>query len=446
MAAVRIISWPEYAEDAMQTPPKSRRLRRLQLLTMGLLIVIGFVNYLDRSTLSVANPLIRQDLGLSAGQMGILLAAFAWSYALTQVPLGPMIDRLGPRKLLGAGLVVWSAAQGLAGFVGGYGQFIWMRIMLGVGEAPQTPSATKIIQSWFNVRERGMPIGFFTASYNLGQTLAPPVITVLMLAFGWRVAFVVLGLAGFVLAAIWFVVYRDPEYHRLDEADRHYLVEGDQQVTEKRLGFAQWRRLLRYRTAWGMVLGFGCAGYLDNLFRTWLPGYLEVERHLSIATTGWATTIPFAFGVLGSLTGGFSADFLSRRVGLSPLNSARLPIVVGLTGMACFTALAAVSGGVVTAVICISMAMWLGHIGTGCAWILVTAAAPRNAVGSLGGLQNCAAYLGATAAPIVTGFSLEATGSFLVALMIGACFGLLAAVMYGVVVSRPIPPEEFNRD
>src|ERR1035437_9292217 len=102
--------------------------------------------------------------------------------------------------------------------------------------------------------------------------------------------------------------------------------------------------------------------------------------------------------------------------------------------MACFTALAAVSGGVVTAVICISMAMWLGHIGTGCAWILVTAAAPRNAVGSLGGLQNCAAYLGATAAPIVTGFSLEATGSFLVALMIGACFGLLAAVMYGVVV------------
>jgi MFS family permease len=155
---------------------------------------------------------------------------------------------------------VWSAAQGLAGFVGGYGQFIWMRIMLGVGEAPQTPSATKIIQSWFNVRERGMPIGFFIASYNLGQTLAPPVITVLMLAFGWRVAFVVLGLAGFVLAAIWFVVYRDPEYHRLDQADRHYLVEGDQQVTEKRLGFAQWRRLLRYRTAWGMVLGFGCAG------------------------------------------------------------------------------------------------------------------------------------------------------------------------------------------
>lgn len=428
----------------MSAPAKSRRLARIQLITVGLLVVICFVNYLDRSTLSVANPLIRRELGLSPGQMGLLLAAFAWSYALIQVPLGPMIDRFGPRWLLGCGLIVWSAAQGLAGLAGNFTQLFWMRTLLGIGESPTIPSATKTVRNWFNTFERGTPIGVFNCANNLGQALAPPIITVLMLGFGWRFPFVVLGVMGLVVAALWFVLYRDAETTLLEPTDRQHLAEGDQQLTAQRLDFAQWRKLLRYRTTWGMILGFGLLSYFDNMFRAWLPGYLEMERHLSIATTGWVAMIPFLFSAVGSLTGGISADLLIRRAGFSPVAGARLPIVVGIAGMAAFTFIGALASSTVVAVACICMAMWLGHIASGCGWVLVSVAAPRNAVGSVGGLQNCAAYLCATLSPIVTGYSVELTGSFVLALLSGACVGLAAGVCYWVLAARPIPAADFG--
>jgi MFS family permease len=428
----------------MRSLAKSRRLKRMQVVTVSLLVIICFVNYLDRSTLSVANPLIRKELGLSPGEMGILLGAFAWSYALAQVPLGPVIDRFGPRMLLGLGLIAWSAAQALAGLAGSFAQMFWLRTALGVGESPTIPCAAKACRSWFNVRERGTPMGLFMGANNLGQAISPPVITLMMLWAGWRFPFVVLGVAGLVVAGLWYAIYRDAETTRLEPADREFLTEGDQGITVQRLDFAQWRQLLKYRTAWGMIIGFGCWGYFDNMFRAWLPGYLEMERHLTIGTTGWAAMIPFTCSVLGSVTGGLTMDMLIKRFQFTPSGSARLVIVLGIGLDAFFIMLGALAGDVVTAVACISVAMWVGHMGSGCAWTLVTTSVPRNAVGSVGGLQNCAAYLGGAASPIVTGFSVELTGSFVLALLIGAGFGAVSALAYWVLAARPIPPEDFG--
>src|SRR6202007_1024633 len=186
------------------------RIKSIQRAALPVLVVAGVVNYIDRATLAVANPLIREELGLSIADMGYLLSAFLWSYAFAQLPTGAMVDRLGPRKLLTMGLSLWSLAQLLGGLVRGFGEFFGARILLGVGEAPQFPTGARVVRDWFNPRDRGLATGIFNCASSLGTAIAVPLLTFLMLSFGWRVMFMIMGIAGLAMAAVWYVVYRNP--------------------------------------------------------------------------------------------------------------------------------------------------------------------------------------------------------------------------------------------
>jgi MFS family permease len=143
----------------MATVTASPRLKRIQRSSVALLVLGCALNYVDRSSLSVANPLIRKDLGLTIADMGLLLSSFLWAYAVFQLPAGALVDRLGPRRLLGAGIFVWSLAQALGGLVGGFWQFVGARVFLGMGESPQFSGLVRVVRDWFNVRERGLPTG-----------------------------------------------------------------------------------------------------------------------------------------------------------------------------------------------------------------------------------------------------------------------------------------------
>src|SRR5580693_1925269 len=186
------------------------RLKSVQLAALAMLVVAGVINYIDRATLAVANPLIREDLGLSIADMGYLLSAFLWSYAFSQLPTGAMVDRLGPRILLTIGLSLWSLAQVLGGLVRGFGEFFGARILLGIGEAPQFPTGARVVRDWFNQRDRGLATGIFNCASSLGTAIAVPLLTYLMLSYGWRVMFMIMGIAGLGMAAIWYLVYRNP--------------------------------------------------------------------------------------------------------------------------------------------------------------------------------------------------------------------------------------------
>jgi sugar phosphate permease len=281
-----------------------RCIRRVQTISLALLVVCGTINYLDRGALSVANPAIRADLGVSIGEMGLLLSAFAWSYALAQLPVGGLVDGAGPRVLLGIGMTLWSLAQAAGGLVTSFSQFIWARILLGIGEAPQYPTSARVVSNWFAVRDRGVPTGVFNAASPLGTALAPPLLTLLMLAFNWRWMFVTMGVVGLIAAAIWVLLYRDPDAVGLTAEERAYLTDGTAQGTSSKTTFAEWRSLFSYRTTWGMILGFFGSVYLNWVFLTWLPGYLEIERHMSTFRTGCAAAIPFFCGFAGSLVAG----------------------------------------------------------------------------------------------------------------------------------------------
>ncbi len=417
----------------MATP----RLKTVQRVALTMLVVSGAINYVDRVALSIANPLIRADLGLSVAQMGVLLSVFLWTYAFSQLPVGVLVDRVGARTLLGVGLLVWSVAQAAAGFVGTMGQFVWTRVFLGIGESPQFPLGARVVRDWFNMRDRGKATGVFNCTSTLGPAIAPPLLTVLMLGLGWRWMFVLLGALGVIVAIVWMALYRDPDTYDLSEAEQAYLHEKEDETRGGRVTMKEWRSLFGYRTTWGMILGNFGSGYMIWLYAAWLPGYLEIQRHMSIPHTGLIAAVPYIFGVIGSLSGGWLCDWLMHR-GMTPIGSRKLPIILGMVASAVLTAIAAVTVSNTIAVACISASVFFGNLAGATIWALAVVAAPSKGVASLGSMQNFGGFIGGAMAPMVTGFIVQATGSFIPALMVAAVIGIASAIIYLFVVRDPV--------
>lgn len=417
--------------------PATPRLKFIQRTALTMLVLAGVINYIDRATLAVANPLIREELGLSIAQMGYLLSAFLGAYAFAQLPVGALVDKAGPRLLLGLGLSLWSLAQVLGGLVRGFWTFFGARVLLGLGEAPQFPTCARVVRDWFSARNRGLATGIFNCSSTMGTAIAVPLLTWLMLTFSWRAMFVIMGVAGLLVAGVWALLYRDPAHVALTPEERQHLIENDPPSRSARLTWREWKLLFRFRTAWGMILGFVGTIFLLWVYSAWLPGYLEMERHMSVKQTGYAAAIPFACGMLGGLLGGVFVDWL-HRLGLSPMNSRRLPAGCALLGTALFTVLAAWVPSNVLAVIFISLAMFLSQVASTCAWALTSVAVPANCTASIGAMQNFGGYLGGALAPTVTGLIVQRTGSFALALTVAAVIGTISAIAYFTLVRDPI--------
>lgn len=411
---------------------RSRRLRRTGVI---LLVIAGCVNYLDRSALAVGNPEIRHSLGLSYSQMGLLLSAFAWSYGLMQIPAGLAVDKFGARRVLGIGLVVWSVAQIVAGFVASLPQFILARVALGLGESPMYIGGTRICADWFAAKDRALPIAIFNSSSALAPALAPPLLTLLMLAFGWHVMFIIAGLAGFAVALAWLVFYRSPADAHIAAEEIAVITADDGPATDQ-VGFAQVRWLLKFPTCWGMFFGFFGVVYLYWLYATWLPGYLETQRHLSIARAGIVTAIPLAAGFIGAVMGGVISDFLGRR--LEPVSACRIPVIMGLVCSAALTVGAAYTQSVWIAIALISGGLFAINISSSCGWALAAVVTPPNTVATLEAIQNVGGSLGGSLAPLITGRLVQMTGSFLAAFELAGVIALASAGFYLVMTRRRI--------
>src|SRR6201996_9653932 len=201
----------------------SPRLRRMQWIAILLVTAAIALNYMDRSTLAIGNLKIREEFGISATAIGALGSAWALTYGFAQLPSGYLLDRVGPKLLVGLSMIVWSLFQAAGGLAGSYFQLMLSRIGLGATEAPCFPSATRSVSDWFDVRDRGTPSGVYTSGAYIGPTIAPPILTTIMLYWDWRVMFIVMGLAGVVAAGLWFLIYRDPRTQPLSPQDEAYL-------------------------------------------------------------------------------------------------------------------------------------------------------------------------------------------------------------------------------
>jgi sugar phosphate permease len=365
------------------------------------------VNYIDRATVAIANQDIRHEFGLTATEIGALVSVWSLCFAFSQLPMGWLVDRVGPRPLLGVALLIWSVAQAAGGLVGSFGQLLWARGILGVGEAPAYSTSARVVTNWFHISKRGFPTGFYNMAGSLAPAIAPVVLTTLMLSFGWRAMFLVMGIIGIVAAGVWFLFYRDPEDSGLTEAEQHAIREGDTAMTGD-VTLRQWGRLFAFRTTWGMMFGSFGLSYVLWMYQAWLPGYLEMQHHFTIARTGLVAGIPYLCGIFG------------------------------LLAVAFFTVLASRTASSTLALTYISVTMFFVQTAAAGVWMIPGAVAPHNYVASSASIQNFGGYLGATVSPILTGFIVDRTGSFDIALVLAAVMAVGGALSYLLGVTDTI--------
>jgi len=401
-----------------------RTLRRHQTVTLFLLFLAGIVNFLDRSSLSIANSTVREQMHLNGMQMGWLLSAFSLAYGLAQLPLIGLLDRAGTRSVLGGGLILWSAAQMLTGGVQQYPTFLMLRVLLGMGEAPFYPSGIRSTREWFSSATRGRATAIMSSSQTIGLAVAPPILTWIMLSVGWRAMFVLLGASGLLVAAAWIVFHRARRDTAFAETETPSLTAPE----------AAWKALIRQRTVWGMMLGWGGINYTVWLYLAWLPGYLQGQRHLSLAKSGWIAALPFLAGALGMLSSGTLSDKLAR-TGMSLTTIHRSNLVFGMIVSAVSTFVVAQSRSTVQAVAGISVALFSIHFAGTSGWGYVQAVSPLRYVASLGALQNFASFMIASAAPVLTGWLLDRTHSFAIALGVCSTVTLLGALSYATLAA-----------
>lgn len=388
------------------------------------------INYLDRTCLSAAAPAIMKEFNFDAAQMGIIMSAFFWSYALFQIPAGWLADRIGQRLTLFGAVIWWSlgtAATALAKVPLG---FISARIFMGVGEAGAAPSNAGVTAKWFPDKERAIVSAIWDSGSRVGTAFAMPLVVWMLSAYGWKVPFLFAGSLGLLWAAIWWWYYNDPEKHKyVNQAEVRYIRDG--QVKKEGIDNAQpmkWYELLRYRNVQAMCLGFFMLNYSVYFFMTWFPAYLVKERGMALMTMGWVAMIPPLVGIVAELAGGAFSDYIYRKTG--SVTKARKYNLVGGMLTATTIAFAGLTDNAIISIALLSIS-YGGLVFAGCAvWSLPGDIAPRNMTSVLGGLQNCVSNFGGILGPIVTGMIIAATGSFIPALLLSGMGTLVGAMAY----------------
>ena len=352
--------------------------------------------------------------------------------------IGGLIDRFGPRKLLGLGLFSWSLAQAAGGLVTGFGVFIAARPRWASAKRPCSLAERAWCAIGSAFASAGSPRLLQSAS-SLGNFIAVPLLTFLMLRLSWRWMFLIVGAAGVLLAFVWWSIHRDPSEVRLTPDEHPYLTEGDENTTSSRPPLPN-GRTLRSPNHMGYDRRLFWYGLCTWVYTSWLPYYLEHERHMSVARVGIVGRNSLLLRLVGAVVGGWLCDFLTRR-GWTPIGGRKVLLSSALCGISLCIVGTVLAVSNAAAIAFISVTLFLIYIAASAAWATVPIAAPSQYTASLGSIQNCGGYLGGALAPAVTGLIVEHTGSFSQALLLSAALSALAAVAYLLLVRQPIQPD-----
>ncbi|MEO2134073.1 MFS transporter [Microbacterium sp.] len=417
------------AETPLLTTAQKRTVR-IRWFLVGFLILGGVVNYLDRSTLSVANTTIAGEFGLNALEMGLLLSAFSWPYAIANLPAGYLVDKFGPKRMFAFAAGAWSLVSMVTAAANSFGVLYALRVALGIAESPFFTSALKVNERWFNKRERALPVALVNTGSQIANAIAPPLLTFLLLTMSWRGMFIIVGALGIVVALVWLRIYRDPT---LREQAMIKGAEAEEAIasTEPKVG---WGGLLRQSNTWFMVLGAFGIFYTVWVYLTWLPSYLQTARGFSLSQSGWLASLPFLCGIIGVVFGGWLSNRLVSR-GTNTVRARKIPIVGGAVLAAAAVLPVAYVDNTALAIALLSLGYFASQVPIGCLWTLASDVAPSNQVASLGAIQNFGGFVGAAVAPVVTGAILTATGgNYTLVFLIGGVLLLVGALSYGLFV------------
>ncbi|HTB17419.1 MAG TPA: MFS transporter [Bryobacteraceae bacterium] len=394
----------ELAADPEHVAAKPTRTRWWILFLISLMYLIA---YMDRSNISVAQPEIAKQFGLSKTAMGLVLAAFTWAYALGQIPAGWLGDRFGPRKVLAVIMSWWALAAAMTGAALGLYSLFSARFLLGLGEAGAFPVASRGMQLWFPRSERGRIQGTTHFFSRFAVAVTPFVAGSIMLAFGWRAIFYIFASLGVIWAVAFSFFYRNlPEqHHSVNIAElaqiRGLNPDGTVRMPHVTRQATPWKTIFGSPNMWYIALGYSCFFFGTNFYLTWYPTYLREHRHLSLQALGLIGSLPLFAGMLGDVTGGSLSDHFFKRTG-DARYARRIVAAPGFLLAGVFVIPAAMTNDALSSVLFLAVSFFFLEFVIGPAWAVPMDVGGQFS-GTVTGIMNMAGALAASLTAIVYG-------------------------------------------
>ncbi len=409
---------------------KATKTRWVVLFLISLMYLIC---YMDRSNISVAQPEIAKQFGLSKSAMGLVLAAFTWAYALGQVPAGWFGDRFGPKRVLTVIMTLWSATAVMTGAAFGFGTLFGARFLLGLSEAGAFPVASRGMQLWFPRVERGRIQGTTHFFSRFAVAITPFIAGSILLAFGWRAIFYIFGSLGIVWAIGFSLFYRNlPEDHNgVNRAELARIRGVNPDGTIKQPAVTQlatpWKRILLSPNMWFISLGYFCFFFGTNFYLTWYPTYLREHLHMTIRSLGIWGSVPLFAGMAGDVVGGSISDMIFKTTGKAKL-ARRVVAAPGFILASTFVIPAALTSNTFRSILFLAASFFFLEWVIGPAWAVPMDVGGQFS-GTVTGVMNMVGALGGASTAVVYG-SLFNRGLWVAPFLVSAGVMLLGALIW----------------
>lgn len=382
----------------------------MRYLLVVLLFLLSSVAYLDRTNISIAGIQIGHEYAIDNTHLGWIFSAFLIGYAVFQVPAGLLAHRFGSRRLLTFAVVWWGIFTVLTTLVppsisNAVAILILVRFALGAGEATMYPAASQFVERWFPVRERGKANGIIFGGVGVGSGFTPPIVTAIILRFGWRASFWFSAVCGIIAGIVWYLAARDtPEQHpRVGEKELALIRagRGGEYTASSAKRSVPWRRIFSSKDILALTLSYLAFGYVAWVFFGWFYIYLAQARGLNLKTSALYSVLPFIGMTIGAMGGGIASDWLAQRFSLR-IGRCLLPcFAMATTSVLLIVGSRAEQAS--TAGVVLALGAGVLYIAQSCFWA-ITADFAGEYAGLASGIMNMGAQVGGAVATSLTPF------------------------------------------
>lgn len=413
------------------------KIKGLRWWIIGLVALGTAINYLARSSLSVAASTLFTELHITEQQYSWVIMSFQMAYTLAQSVCGYILDSIGLRIGFFIFALAWSFANMAHALAINWQSLAFCRGLLGLSESAAIPAGIKATSEWFPSKERGIAGGLFNIGTSLGAMLAPPIVVWAIIYMHWQFAFIFTGSFGLIFAFLWLFLYRPPEKHKwISEEEKQYIAAGQEKELQsdgdKRPPL---RALLKQRNFWGIAMTRFLSDPVWGTLSFWLPLYLIQVRHLPLKEIAMFAWLPFLAADIGCVAGGVLSNLLITKFNVTTVNSRRIGFTIGALLMTSLSAVGFVEN-VYFAIALISLGGFAHQMLSTMAMTLASDLFKKNQVATVSGMAGSAAWLGRLLFTMVMGLLVHQIGytPFFIALSI---LDLIAAAIIWLTVIDP---------
>lgn len=411
--------------------PAASRLGHFRWLICALLFFATTINYVDRSVFGVLEPTLHKEIGWSATEFGDINAYFNLAYAIGFLFIGWLIDKFGVRFGYALSLTVWSLAAAAHALARTPHHFAVARFALGLGESGNFPAAIKTVAEWFPKKERALCTGIFNAGSNVGAVLAPIVVPILAIAYGWQSAFIVTGFLGMVWVFFWWPIYRPPQEHpRVSPAELAH-IESDPPDPPVKI---RWRELFPYRQTWAFTIGKFLTDAVWWFYLFWFAKFMNETFGVDLKTIGPPMVTVYLLADVGSIAGGWQSSWLLQRGWTA--NAARKTAMLTCALCVIPVVFAPLTSSMWTAVLLIGLATAAHQGFSANLFTLTSDMFPRYAVASVVGIGGFAGAMGGYFMNRGAGRLKDYTGNYIAMFVIAASAYLVALLIIHLLAPR----------